>query len=315
MKLVFFDLEFSNCFSGIGKVCEFGYVMTDENFNVLEEDVFVINPGNDRENRFFIDKNNKIDYSFWYYPIEYYYKQPEFPYFYERIKNILEGEDVIAFAYSSLNDVFHLESTIKRYDLKSLDYVCFDVQKFTRVLNFENKNPGLGTVANRILKKETIESKRLHLSKDDAYITMLVFKKLFELSNSKLKDFLDLHKNYGIRTSKYFLEKEKILKERIEREEVAKYYKEVIKNEQENLKNLKNPAKPAYFTRELRFSRASINELVNFARSKNLYLVDNPTDAEVIVYKDKNRLERLLKNIEEKDYIIFEFDESKGMKL
>ena len=82
-----------------------------------------------------------------------------------------------------------------------------------------------------------------------------------------------------------------------------------------SFKNLKNPAKPAYFTRELRFSRASINELVNFARSKNLYLVDNPTDAEVIVYKDKNRLERLLKNIEEKDYIIFEFDESKGMKL
>ena len=119
MKLVFFDLEFSNCFSGIGKVCEFGYVMTDENFNVLEEDVFVINPGNDRENRFFIDKNNKIDYSFWYYPIEYYYKQPEFPYFYEKIKNILEGEDVIAFAYSSLNDVFHLESTIKRYKIRN----------------------------------------------------------------------------------------------------------------------------------------------------------------------------------------------------
>ena len=55
--------------------------------------------------------------------------------------------------------------------------------------------------------------------------------------------------------------------------------------------------------------------MIRFARSKNLYLVDNPTDAEVIVYKDKNRLERLLKNIEEKDYIIFEFDESEGMKL
>ena len=147
------------------------------------------------------------------------------------------------------------------------------------------------------------------------YVDILYDKMSDKISDKMSLNCLDLNKNYGIRTSKYFLEKEKILKERIEREEVAKYYKEVIKNEQKNLKNLKNPAEPAYFTRELRFSRASINELVSFARSKNLYLVDNPTDAEVIVYKDKNRLERLLKNIEEKDYIIFEFDESKGMKL
>lgn len=35
MKYLFFDIECSNCFGGKNKICEIGYVLTDENFNIL----------------------------------------------------------------------------------------------------------------------------------------------------------------------------------------------------------------------------------------------------------------------------------------
>lgn len=38
MKYLFFDCEFANCFDSKEKICEFGYVMADENFNVLYKD-------------------------------------------------------------------------------------------------------------------------------------------------------------------------------------------------------------------------------------------------------------------------------------
>ena len=38
MKYLFFDCEFTNCFDSREKICEFGYVMVDENFNDLYKD-------------------------------------------------------------------------------------------------------------------------------------------------------------------------------------------------------------------------------------------------------------------------------------
>lgn len=43
MKYLFFDIECANCFDRKGKIFSFGYVLTDEKFNVLEprEDILV----------------------------------------------------------------------------------------------------------------------------------------------------------------------------------------------------------------------------------------------------------------------------------
>ena len=37
MKYVFFDIECANCYQGKGKICSFGYVITNENFDVEEK--------------------------------------------------------------------------------------------------------------------------------------------------------------------------------------------------------------------------------------------------------------------------------------
>lgn len=44
MKYLFFDCEFANCYDSKEKICEFGYVMVDENFKVLYKDNIIINP-------------------------------------------------------------------------------------------------------------------------------------------------------------------------------------------------------------------------------------------------------------------------------
>ena len=52
MKYLFFDIECANCFDGKGKICEFGYIQTDENFedNAIVNDNSEIND-NTIENR------------------------------------------------------------------------------------------------------------------------------------------------------------------------------------------------------------------------------------------------------------------------
>ena len=44
MKYVFFDIECANCFQGNGKICSFGYVVTDEKFKILEKKDIPMNP-------------------------------------------------------------------------------------------------------------------------------------------------------------------------------------------------------------------------------------------------------------------------------
>ena len=52
MKYLFFDIECSNCFQGVGKMCEFGYVLTDENLVVMKTGDIPMSPGKGRGNRF-----------------------------------------------------------------------------------------------------------------------------------------------------------------------------------------------------------------------------------------------------------------------
>lgn len=44
MNYLFYDIECANSFGGTGKICSFGYVLTNENFEVITEDDVLINP-------------------------------------------------------------------------------------------------------------------------------------------------------------------------------------------------------------------------------------------------------------------------------
>ena len=42
MNYLFFDVECANSFDGVGKICEFGYVFTDENLNIIKQGIHLI---------------------------------------------------------------------------------------------------------------------------------------------------------------------------------------------------------------------------------------------------------------------------------
>ena len=41
---VFFDCECANTFDGVGKICSLGYVIADDELNIIESEDVVMNP-------------------------------------------------------------------------------------------------------------------------------------------------------------------------------------------------------------------------------------------------------------------------------
>lgn len=127
MKYLFFDIECSNCFNGVGKMCEYGYVLTDDNLHTLKADDIPMSPGRRRDSKFNLKgRKNEKDLEL-AYEDEFYFEQPEFNHFYKQIKSLMEDPDTICFAYSMNNDIAHLYHACKRYGLEPIKYTCYDV--------------------------------------------------------------------------------------------------------------------------------------------------------------------------------------------
>ena len=43
-SFVFFDCECANTFDGVGKICSLGYVICDDDLNIIESEDVVMNP-------------------------------------------------------------------------------------------------------------------------------------------------------------------------------------------------------------------------------------------------------------------------------
>lgn len=87
MQYLSFDIE---CCDG-KHICEFGYVITDENFKVTKKECYTINP----EKPFnLIGRENRED-CILFFPEEKYYNSPIFPAFYNKIKNLVSMPETI----------------------------------------------------------------------------------------------------------------------------------------------------------------------------------------------------------------------------
>ena len=96
MRYLAFDIE---CCDG-KHICEFGYVITDEKFNISEKSVITINP----ESKFTLigrsnDRDLKLSFS-----EKQYYESPNFTTYYEEIKRLLEHPDQIIVGHAVGND-------------------------------------------------------------------------------------------------------------------------------------------------------------------------------------------------------------------
>ena len=98
---LFFDIECANCFDGVGKMCSFGYVVVDQDFNILDEDDVVMNPETEFDWYLFDPKKGCM----LAYSKDYFRMQHNFESFHGGIKKLMEAPDRKIVGFSSSNDV------------------------------------------------------------------------------------------------------------------------------------------------------------------------------------------------------------------
>ena len=193
MKFLFFDLEYASS-TGATKICEFGYVMTDENFNVLKRDNFVINP-----------KLRRKDWD-WYAlrkvltkELIEYESGLDFKTYYPLIKALINEADYVV-GHTIDGDAKALNDDCKRYNLPSLDYDFYNTKLLFEIINNTNKDI---SVIN-ILKFYNVQGEEnAHDAGVDAYNTMLGLKIMLEKLNINFNDAIQTYPSIKDSTKDY----------------------------------------------------------------------------------------------------------------
>lgn len=181
MNQLYFDTE---CCDGY-HICSFGYVLVDENFNILEEKDIVINP----EKHFNLGRSGHRNIEL-AYSDKTIMRQPNFEYFYNDIKSLLMKENQIVLGHSVKSDLIFLKTACKRYDLPEIKIEAIDTQNLYFQYKKEKVNMALDKIADALEIK--IEDLTLHKSSDDAKLSMLIAKKLCEKMNVSIQGLISI---------------------------------------------------------------------------------------------------------------------------
>lgn len=198
MNYLFFDIECANCFGGIGKMCSFGYVLTNEHFEILETDDIVMNPDCEFDWYLYKNKNDiKLAYS-----QDFFRSKPNFPNHYGRIRDLVLKTDTKVFAFGALNDIGFVVSACERYKLPILFYSAYDLEQIIR-----SDDEIFGSLEKRceILKIDNSDLKA-HKSSDDAIMTMRLLKAFCENKNISVEEIVKT-KQKNLFSTKIFLKK------------------------------------------------------------------------------------------------------------
>lgn len=175
MKYLFFDIECANCDGGKGKICSFGYVLTDTSFSVLESDDIIIDPAAPfKLQSYGKERRRYIELA---YPEEVFRSAPKFDFYYERLKELIKAPDTIIFGFAPENDAGFLAAEFERYGLKCIDFEFHDVQRiFKKHVRAEGGNQF--SLVRACEKLEIATPETVHKSVDDAMATMRVLKRV-----------------------------------------------------------------------------------------------------------------------------------------
>lgn len=179
MDYLFFDVECANCFEGTGKLCEFGYVLTDDKFNIIEKENILINPMA-RFDPYVIKK--MLNYS------EQEYKQnPKFDKFYDKIISLITQKDRLVVGHTVGGDAKYIGSDCMRYKLDPPDFDHIDIVEIYKGLNDQKDAVSLGKMS-EILGIEVPEN--VHCALVDAELTMLCAKAIAENNQTTLSELI-----------------------------------------------------------------------------------------------------------------------------
>lgn len=173
MKYVFFDIECANCFQGHGKICSFGYVITDEKFKILEKKDILINP----HSKFhFFGRKNRPGIVLGY-DEKTFNSSPDFNRHYKKIRELLTHPNRLVFGFSVMSDAGYIKSECERYHKEHFDYSFIDIQRIYTDYKGLDNTPSLIKCAHEY---GVSESQEVHKSDDDSYFTMRVLKGMCE---------------------------------------------------------------------------------------------------------------------------------------
>lgn len=164
MKMLFFDMEFANGQIG-GSIYSIGYLITDEDFNLLVPPTDVlINPE--------CEWNEYVKENILAYPKDVVEASPAFSELYEQIAPLFTETD-IAIGFSVNNDNRALKKDCARYGLEMPLYRYFDVEKLCKQMEEHKEAHGLKGYATAWCGEEPANA---HRSDGDALATMELFK-------------------------------------------------------------------------------------------------------------------------------------------
>lgn len=187
MKYVFFDIECAAVFKNVAKICAFGYVVTDEQFNVLAREDILLNP----KGKFHLTDRKGGDGIVLPYEYEDFKKYPPFPSAYPKIRALLEEKEHVVLGHATMNDVKYLNLETHRFHLPPLRFAYYDTQfLFMNITGDYSRQCGLGAIAEALHVQFTP-----HRAVDDAYATMRVCEAICKKENA---DVLQIAKKYKI---------------------------------------------------------------------------------------------------------------------
>ena len=180
MKYLFFDIECASCEDG-GKICEFGYVLTDESFNELESEEFIINP---RASFDTVVLKNILRYS-----TQVYRASQDYSFYYDKISRLFEMQDLIVVGHTVDADAKFLNDEAKRYNKPFFNYKFYDAKYMYSSFAKTQSLMGL----EKISENFGYDKKHLqHRAVDDAATTKFIVQTMCEKSDC---DLLTLIKN------------------------------------------------------------------------------------------------------------------------
>ena len=166
MDFLFFDIECATCAGG-GKLCEFGYVLTDDKFNKKESDGFLINPDSVFDNYVI---NNML-----HHKLKDYKESPRFPVFYDKITALLTAKNTTVVGHTVKGDVEHVGDDCVRYNLPFFDLSYVDIAELYKIISQKRDSTGLTKMCEEL---GVAPSKNAHSAVCDAEMTMLCLKSI-----------------------------------------------------------------------------------------------------------------------------------------
>ena len=203
-SFVFFDCECANTFEGVGKICSLGYVICDDDLNIIESEDVVMNPECDFDWYLLSGKGEcKLAYSKDYFRIK-----PNYESYYKDIKKLFTTGNRYIAGFAVSNDVGFVNDACERYELPYIQFRAFDLERYLE-RKYEKKQKLVEWAEEFGVNVAKYQS---HKSEDDAIMTMLCLKAECMRTGQSVEEILTSHEG-----KECFVSNEQILEQAAER--------------------------------------------------------------------------------------------------